>query len=527
MNKTVVLIFVVLAVLVLSLQSCTQQHNAKSSGLTELGKIAVTESAEPIHPGSFWNVNAKRFIYAPAFDFNSVEGANTYKFVLTDKSGKSVAFEAASPKAPLSPVWKSLHVGRITVEVQALDKSGRVLATVGHRKFIKSIAFNGPYQQTCFDYTQSGRRCLEDVLHQAKVQYWLKTGQPDPNYDLYVYPSRIMGSIMAGASCYSRLSPRPQDANEAIQIARAAADFLLSLAAKPGSPTQYWTPTNWPGVPHDGHPCYDDQTLVYVPSDAAQAFLDLYDVTQDKKYFDAATRMADTYVRLQRPDGTWYQLIKIETGEPAAPNLLIPTRVIQFFDRLQNQYGLKQYNSAREAAFKWLLENPVKTFNWQGQFEDIRAMPPYGNLSRQEAAHAAILLLDRAGTKHGYIKIADELLRFAEDQFIVWDANDPVAGKNWIVPAALEQYQFYTPISHSNHDMILAYLKAYEVTGQKMYQAKAVALADTLVIAQQYYGGGEIPTHLRTQLPEPNWINCSIYPAITLIVSNNLLKQGM
>jgi uncharacterized protein YyaL (SSP411 family) len=332
--------------------------------------------------------------------------------------------------------------------------------------------------------------------------------------------------VVAGAACYSKLQPTPQDADEIIKLARTVADFMLTLAAKPGTPTEYWTPTNWDGVPHYGHPCDTDRTLAYVPSDAAQAFLDLYDVTNDKKYFDAATHMADTYVRLQRPDGTWYQLIRIADGKPAAQNLLVPTRVIQFFDRLQNQYGLTQYVDAREKAFKWLLENPVKTFNWQGQFEDIVAVPPYGNLSRQEAAQAAMLMFDRIKTHPEYAKIADDLLRFAEDQFIVWDKNDPIAGKNWLPPAALEQYYFYTPISHSNHDMILAYLKAYSATGNKMYQAKAIALADALVIAQQYYGNGEIPTHLRTELLELNWINCSIYPAITLINSNNLLLQG-
>ena len=65
--------------------------------------------------------------------------------------------------------------------------------------------------------------------------------------------------------------------------------------------------------------------------------------------------------------------------------------------------------------------------------------------------------------------------------------------------------------------MILAYLKAYETTGEPIYHAKAVALANALTQAHASHGGGEIPTHLRKNLPELNWINCGVYPAISLI----------
>lgn len=177
----------------------------------------------------------------------------------------------------------------------------------------------------------------------------------------------------------------------------------------------------------------------------------------------------------------------------------------------------------------------MKTYNWQAQFEDTRPQSHFRNLSREEPSEFARILFSASDTHPEYIERAEELLRFAEDQFVVWDPADPVlrypwfrqnsrwngttreGGFDWFVPCALEQYKFYTPIARSSQLMILAYLKAFECTGKPIYHAKAVALANALTVAQAYHGGGEIPTHLRKNLPEENWINNGVYPAITLI----------
>lgn len=55
------------------------------------------------------------------------------------------------------------------------------------------------------------------------------------------------------------------------------------------------------------------------------------------------------------------------------------------------------------------------------------------------------------------------------------------------------------------------------MTGTEIYRAKGESLINTLTVAQAYHGGGEIPTHLRHVLPELNWLNCSVYPAIGMI----------
>jgi len=61
--------------------------------------------------------------------------------------------------------------------------------------------------------------------------------------------------------------------------------------------------------------------------------------------------------------------------------------------------------------------------------------------------------------------------------------------------------------------------------GVSVYLAKAVALANALTIAQRYWGGGEIPTHLRSVMPEPNWMTASLYTAISLMRNADLLDS--
>ena len=58
------------------LSGCRQEV----SQLEALNKQATSEYEQPIRPGGvdgqpFWNINAKKFIYAPVLGFGSVEGA--------------------------------------------------------------------------------------------------------------------------------------------------------------------------------------------------------------------------------------------------------------------------------------------------------------------------------------------------------------------------------------------------------------------------------------------------------------------
>ena len=103
-----------------------------------------------------------------------------------------------------------------------------------------------------------------------------------------------------------------------------------------------------------------------------------------------------------------------------------------------------------------------------------------------------------------------------------WDGTGS-AGSDWFVPAVLEQYKFYTPISESNAMMIQAYLAAYQRTASAIFHAKAVSLANAIIQAQIHHGGGEIPTHLRKAAIDDDFIKCGVYSALTLLENADVL----
>jgi hypothetical protein len=495
---------------------------------SELHKQAVAESLVPIHPGipgqtPFWNTYSRRFIYAPAFDFKRTGGATYYRFTADARDGAH-SFEADVPWAPLSPIWATLPVGKVTLKVQGLDqKGGKVVALAGERTLYRSAVFNGPYHKPAVNYRESARLSLRALFLKPAIQSWLRDGKPDAGYPLNCYPAKVIGATVLGMTLYSKLATEDRHRAGALLAARRAADFLIALSEPAGRPLEFLPPTYWDGVNPGRHPVYMDRTMMHYPADAALAYLDLYDSAHEAKYFQAARRIAETYRKTQLPSGVWPLVAKVETGEAIGPNLLVPTLPIMLMDRLSDQYGLGEYRQVAERAFRWIMENPVQRFSWDAQFEDSRPVEPYVNLSREQACDVAIRLFQRSATVPRSVALAEELLRFAEDQFVVWKPPRPewkeivYLGCNpdgdisaWFTPVVMEQYRCYGPVARSVAIMISAWQAAYKATGKALYLAKARSLANTLTIAQQFWGGGEYPTWVRRTKGE-NWLNNTVH----------------
>ena len=147
-------------------------------------------------------------------------------------------------------------------------------------------------------------------------------------------------------------------------------------------------------------------------------------------------------------------------------------------------------------------------------------------------------LLDRSQGNDGYLNIAEELLRFVEDQFVIWEKPLPTShehsmgqksySKDWITPCVLEQYGYYVPIDASAATMIAACVKAYEVTGKELYLAKACALADALVFSQQADTTGWYPTYwwkIKGSFREDYWLNCTAYDIKVMLNLAEVLER--
>ncbi len=516
-------ILCIVLITMLFLYSC-QKKEKIILNYSVLNAQAIEESLVPIRPGipgesPFWNEYARCFIYVPSFNLKPMDGAVSYRFTAKSSiNGKEYTFEAPNPWASLTPIWKDLPVGYVDLTVQGYDKTGKEIKPPLTKKFYRSAVFKGPYHKPVLDYKESARRALEYLFNLKHYQNWISEGKPDPSYGLYCYPSKIIGAVIDGMIQYSKFAPAEKREN-ALLIAKNAADYLIKISEPAGSPLEFFPPT-YAGDVRTAK-IYKGQVMMIYPVYAGGVYLNLYDVTKDKKYFDAAKKIADTYVKLQLPGGSWILKIDAKTGRPVKPNICIPISIINFFDRLEKQYGLNEYNKYRNTAFNWVMENPVKTFNWEGQFEDMEPLEPYKNLTKDDAVSVAGYLLGHSKENPEYIKLAEELLRYSENQFVVWE--NPMPQENfhsstWITPSVLEQYGFYVPIDASASTMINAYLKAYENTKKEIYLAKAVALANTMTVAQES-NTGRYPTYWirdNAHWQDAGWINCATSDCITM-----------
>ena len=475
-----------------------------------LNEQARRESLTIVHPGEpgktpFWNIKSKAFIHPPAFDFKAVEGAAKYRFTVTEKAGgKTHVFTADNPWAALTPVWGDIPPGYMSVKAVGIDANGRELGEAGTRETYRAAFFKGPYPSGTGDYADAARRVYAAVYNMPQVQGWKTSDDPPKGYDLYCYPAKILSSMIRALCRHAKAEPK--DAADALAVSRKMADWLISHSQPEGAPLAHFPPTYW-GDRRDVAVRNAGQNMLGYPAHAANAYFDLAEATGEAKYRDSALAIARTFMKLQGDDGTWPLKVREKDGSPVRANRLVPNRyLLGMFDRAFAATGDAAFSAARDRAFAYVLDGPAKTWNWDGQFEDMDPMPPYKNLQKGVAVDTALRLFAM-----GRKAEACEMVDWCEDQFVVW--SDPIHNmdwKNWKTPTALEQYDYYTPIDASMGDMIGAFAAAYKATGDSLYLEKAKALADNITRHQR--ADGTIPTYFDSRKGS-DWVNCMVYVA--------------
>ena len=504
----------------------------------QLHAQAVEESLHPIQPGipgkaPFWNVHASRFIWAPAFEFKELPGIRKYKFTLTGKGGnESFSFFADKPWHALTPVWKHLPVGYYKLEVSGLDNEDRAVELAGTREFYRSAAFNGPYNKPARDYRLCAKMDLEYLFNTSWFQHWLTYGKPDPSYSLYCYPSKMIPAVINGMLLYARLVPGHE--KSARNIALNAARYLIGVSEPADAPLAYFPPTydgrhidttrSYPNdidMPWAAKMSKKNEGLIMMiyPARVVPAYLKLFDEMRDSIYFKAAYGIVSTYARVQLPDGRWPLLLDRKSGKATVKNFANTGVILDAFILLKDQYGINDFDEVIAKAEK-VWADPYENFDFEGQFEDVPPSERYRNLANYPALQAARHFFERAGTDSITINKAKTFLNFAEDQFVVWEKPIPKPrpdreeySKGWIIPAALEQYECYRPIDAHAAAFISVYWLAYRQTGEKIYLAKAISLANSMTRAQDPRSG-RIPTWwLPAWIKAPGWLNCAVKDA--------------
>ncbi|MBQ7622226.1 MAG: hypothetical protein IJS66_00615 [Bacteroidales bacterium] len=514
---------VLLAAAALAVVSCAPQDKWAA-----LNSRAADEYDAPVRPfyegrNPCWNGFSNKFTYAPAFDFEAVEGASVYRFTVSDKAGGgSWSFTSPGKDVSLAPVWRQIPPCNARLVVEALDEGGAVLDTAFVREFLRDFPFEGPYNTKVRPYREAAMMAALYVHNMKAVQHWKGSTEPDMSYAHNTYPNKIIGGTISLETLIARHIPTLRD--EALQIARNAAQFLIDMSRPGGDPLEFFPPTYYKDLQSSGQEWNRGKIMIMDPCMAGNAFLDLFDATGDSLYFDRALKIASTYVRIQRPDGSFPIKADFATGEPVNEACAMLHPILEYVRRLQNDYSVDGLEDMRVRAQDWMTRVAVETFDFTGQFEDVnvQGLKPYQNLTNVTASHYVSYLMTNPSPSKEDIAASAELLRMGEDQFVHWNELPNAYGIRTLgTPSVFEQHKYQMPVDASSCSMANAWLDYWEVTGDALAFEKAKALIDNLTV-QQDMGNGRIPTTFQLRSPEKDlrrtfWINCDLASVKTLL----------
>ena len=456
-------------------------------------------------------------------------GAERYRFSAADETGKTHVFDAPTPRADLSPIWCDIPAGVVTLTVYALDGDGVPTCPVGCRTFFRLSPFPADLPPAARGYREASAAALDFAMTQDFLLHWLQTGTPDPDYDLNVYPSKMISAIIRAMISYAGI--RPEKAEDAMKIARNAADYLIGITADSG-PMAGIPPTyqlDFRPEPEKRHNAIAgeriDWCMMIYPPTVGLAYLELEEKTGDRRYLDAALGIGNYLREHVEPCGTWYLIRHIKTGEVLKQDLCNPLEVIvPFLLKLRKRTGEDAWKTLADNAAAYVENVLLPVRNFGGQFEDTCCSVHYDNLSHYPATALVRYYAENFPNDPERMALAEELMRFAEDQFIIWKRPAPwhkngFDTSKWLTPCGLEQYTWYVPIDASTADLALTFLALYRAGRGDLYLEKARALADAVTRAQQ--PRGLIPTHWlneETLGGSDFWINCHFSAARMLAV---------
>ena len=508
---------------------------------TDLTAMAQSEYQVPVRQGGidgspFWNVHSTRFLYAPAFDFKPVVGAERYRFTLTHEDGKESVFYAACPSENLSPIWNDVQPGNVRLVVEGTDAEDKTVGVAGERTFFRAYPFVHKDEVPARGYREAALKACLYVHNMPAVQHWKDSGTPDMSYPYNAYVCKIIGATVRTECLLAEELPYMRD--EALSIARNAAEYLVMMADAEDTVLEGWPPTY--GVAPDdrqSHPAKvarlnAGKMMVLEASVPGEAYLDMYDATGEEVWLERAHTVAGTFAMIQREDGSWPTRIDRYTGEQIGQTDAYPGHILRFLRRCVEQYRMAEFQPVIDKAECYIREVAMKTFDLTGQFEDslYDVLEPYSNLTNFTASPYADYLLTKKDPTEEDVRNAMDLIRLSEDQFVHWDyPADSLGFKDRVTPCVNEQYMFEVPIDASTADVCDGYLALYEYNKDPLALAKATALLNALTRAQDPVTG-QMPTSLlytggREQNAEDFWLNCSWWSAKALLRLDSILNN--
>ena len=544
-------LFVSLAAGALALAGLRDGAFAAGASAEQLAAAVAADVATPVRPigvngQAAWNVRSIWFMYPPTFQFpeSMPQNSGGVWMRVLDKNGAlhSVEYTGSDRVVSTESIWDDIPVGIFTVWFDmgyvSFDPPRGSFNPMEVKTYWKAAPFDpakdyGPAPRT---FAEASRLCYEYLLDFDYIKSFAATGEPDLAFPVNAYPSKQHSATATMAIKYYQVATDPEKKAYALALAHTCIDYLIKKSQPADAPLPYLSPTyEGTSLAANGknHLCQ----LSYAFG-AANASLQLYEVTKEQKYLDYALGAANTLKGLQSSeDHTWDLERSFTDGTVTDNHRLLPTSAILFFQRLYADTGDTQWRDIADSAFSYFENQPLRTWNWEGQYEDVASSDPYMNLTVHPPCQVAQMLLERYPGDAARRAQARELLRFAEDQFVCWERPfyAPPAVKlplwggwdDWrTLPTVVEQYHYREPIDSAVDKLVVTLLKFYEVEKNPLDLAKAKALGEALVRAQRDNGRIQTIWNTRGNNVNEDWLNCMSSSASTLAELAAVFETG-
>ncbi len=453
-----------------------------------------------------WNRYAPRFVNPPCFTWENIDGATRYRVGVAGASQRQATwFEASEPSFNFSRIWPALSFERIDMVTIPLDASGNEMdkpstnENFAYKAFFKSPGWKGG-RQLPLDWAGAVRRNMAFLLRPATDQIEpFEVGWPrhlwsatEDSYSgerhlegapgaLNAYPTLHFPIYISAFLEFSAAFPEDELASDAHRQAHQYVGWLL----KYHHPSDYAC-SDFPfsciarGELREQSPTGVENVTVFRVAAVAEVLLTLGQSSGERDYIQYALHVAEGLLRLQNDDGSWPFRVEPKTGrvlEAYTSAAITPARLMALLYKL---VGDEKYRHARDRAVKWLLDNPVRTWRWEGMYEDVGPQPPYTNLQHWDVDEFIRYLVHFRDEIDGAVDLAQRLNDYVEDQFVLWETGDPVVRTQCPGPAVMEQYHCYEPMEGHTGRWILSLMALHSATGEAGYLDKAIAAANAI-----------------------------------------------
>jgi hypothetical protein len=466
-------------------------------------------------------VKGRLGIDPPVFQLLPLPQTKTYQ-ALVEQGGKLWKIESREPRLDLVSIWSQVLLKKFKLTLKWFDGNGNVLAEEESWR-TKAPDWQGLHEPAD-DWVGAADRNIGYLIRVADtgrapyrepgVPVWIwSAASPCPiptpkswgsgyglkEYREYFeyraklwpdghgesYPGCIIPAIIYGMLAHAQAG-RPQR-DTAMKLARTVADWALkNRLPESGALPLFPYSTISRGKFYGGIESTNVNLLR--ASWIGLSLVRLSKATKNPKYLEYARHIARVTARFQAPDGSFPYSVNPQNGKVTEAFCTGAIQYSLLVDGLAPHGVDLDLLMASERAIEWMMAYPAQSNHWQGGYEDIRECRPYQNLKHWEAQLLLQYLCRHKDRDPSYLPLAKKLLRFVEDQFVLFGPESeahPVPIKG---PLVFEQYLCWWPMEGHPGYYIQSLIELHKATGEKVYLEKAMATANA-ICAQQFDDG--------------------------------------